>query len=107
MKELFALARELDPQIHFYNMDSLDHFSVETGEVLLRQFFDEVEWHPYETHVETDDVEAMTDFLWATYSNIQEVVEGRKERLQRHVEKAVKKKGKLYITENTGIFSAK
>ena len=107
MKELFALARELDPQIHFYNMDSLDHFSVETGEVLLRQFFDEVEWHPYETHVETDDVEAMTDFLWATYSNIQEVLEGRKERLQRHVEKAVKKKGKLYITENTGIFSAK
>ncbi len=106
MKELLDLARELDPQIHFYNMDSLDHFSVETGGALLRQFFDEVEWHPYETHVETDDVEAIMDFLWATYSNIQEVLEGRKELLRKHIKKAIEKKGKLYITENTGVFSA-
>ncbi len=106
MKELLDLARELDPQIHFYNMDSLDHFSVETGGALLGKFFENVQWHPYETHIETDDAEAMTEYLWATYSNIQQVLEGRKDRLQKHIEKAVKKKGKLYITENTGIFSA-
>ncbi len=106
MKELLDLARELDPKIHFYNLDSLDHFSVETGGELIGEFFENVQWHPYETHMETDDVEAMTEWLWATYSNIQQVLEGRKDRLQKHIEKAVKKRGKLYITENTGIFSA-
>lgn len=103
IKELLDLARELDPQIHFYNMDSLDHFSVETGDTLLSEFFDEVEWYPYETHMETADVEAMTEYLWASYSNIQTVLEGRKDRLAAHIKKRLKGKP-LYISENTGIF---
>ena len=106
MKELLDLARELDPQIHFYNLDSLAHFSVETGGAVLAEVFDDVQWHPYETHIETADAAAMTDWLWATYSNIQEVLEGRKDRLLRHIEKAVQR-GPLYITENTGVFTAR
>ena len=103
MKELWDLARQLDPQIHFYNLDSLDQFSVETGEALLNEFFDEVSWRPFHTHIETEDVEVLTEYLWASYSNIQTVLEGRKDRLAAHIKKRLKGKP-LYISENTGIF---
>ena len=103
MKELWDLARQLDPQIHFYNLDSLDQFSVETGGALLNEFFDEVSWRPFHTHIETEDVAVLTEYLWASYSNIQTVLEGRKDRLAAHIKKRLKGKP-LYISENTGIF---
>ena len=107
MKELLDLAIEYDSGVHFYNMDCLQNFSMENGTELLGRYFEDVSWHPYIDSIETDDANALLDYLWGTYSNIQTVLAHKRDGLLRHIQKRIREKGKLIIHKEQGISSAR
>ena len=106
MKELIELVKNLDPRIHFYNMDSLYYFGKENGSKMLAKYFEDIQWKPYDDEIVTDDVDLLTEYVWTTYSNVQEIMSGKKNTLKRHIAREVKKKGTLRIQEEAGVFLA-
>ena len=106
MKELIELVKNLDPRIHFYNMDSLYYFGKENGSKMLAKYFEDIQWKAYDDEIVTDDVDLLTEYVWTTYSNVQEIMSGKKNTLKRHIAREVKKKGTLRIQEEAGVFLA-
>ena len=107
MKELFQLVHCFEPTVHFYNMDSISHFSYEVGAEVLGRHFSDVRWNHYENHWETDDVDVLFEAIWWTYSNVKLVLAGREEELREFIRKEVAKNGPLNITDFAGVFSAR
>ncbi len=107
MRELFQLVHRFEPTVHFYNMDSIGHFSCEVGAEVLGRHFSDVQWHRYENHWQTDDVDALFEAIWWTYSDVRMVLAGREEELREFIKKEVKKNGPLHITDFAGVFSAR
>ena len=107
MKELFQLVHRFEPTVHFFNMDSIGHFSYEVGAEVLERHFSDVQWHRYENHWQTDDVDTLFETIWWTYSDVRIVLAGREEELQAFIKKEVAKNGPLHITDFAGVFSAR
>lgn len=107
MKELIELVQAFEPTVHFYNTDSLDFFSMESGKTLLEQYFDDVQWHHFQNDLETSDAAGLCDYVWATYSNAREVLAGREKELQKYFQKIIDRNGPICITEVAGVFSAR
>lgn len=107
MKELFQLVHRFEPTVHFFNMDSIGHFSYEVGAEVLERHFSNVQWHRYENHWQTDDVDTLFEAIWWTYSDVRIVLAGREEELQAFIKKEVAKNGPLHITDFAGVFSAR
>ena len=107
MRELIELVQAFEPTVHFYNTDSLDFFSMESGRSLLEQYFDDVQWHYFDNVLETSDAAGLCDYVWATYSNAREVLTGREKELQKYFQKIIDRKGSIRITEVAGVFSAR
>ncbi len=107
MREMIELVQAFEPTVHFYNTDSLDFFSMESGRPLLEQFFDDVQWHHFQNDLETTDAAGLCDYVWATYSNAREVLSGREKELQKYFQKIIDRDGAIRITEVAGVFSAR
>ena len=106
MKELIELVQAFEPGVHFYNTDSLDRFSMESGGELLARHFENVQWHHFENVLETADTAGLCEYVWATYSNAREVLAGRRQELQKYFQKIINRDGPIRITEVAGVFSA-
>ena len=107
MHELYELIHEFEPKVHFYNMDSIPYFNKETVGPLLSAYFEDVNWVQYDTHLEVNDAELLLNFIWNTYSNIIELLQDRKQKFFTFLQQQIKKRGKIYISEDTGICMAR
>lgn len=107
MKELFDLVKDFEPRVHFYNMDSVYYFGKERGREFLKPYFEQIEWYSYENEIMINDVESITEYVWNTYSNVQQVLEKRKEELKRYIAKVIAKQGCLRFKMEAGLFAAK
>lgn len=106
MKELLDLAISYDPTIHFYNMDTLQTFSVANGAAMLEPYFTNIQWHPYQDSIVTTDANELFHYLWHTYSNIKEVLAHKKDDFLRYIQKTINQNGPFHIQKEQGLFSA-
>lgn len=107
MKELLDIAAAYDSGVHFYNMDLIENFSMESGADSLSKYFRNVEWHRYEDSIETRDARAVFQYLWGTYSNIQNVMAHKKNGFLQYIQKEIEQRGILCVQKEQGIFSAR
>ena len=74
---------------------------------MLERHFSDVQWHRYENHWQTDDVDTLFEAIWWTYSDVRIVLAGREEELQTFIKKEGAKNGPLHITDFAGVFAAR
>lgn len=107
MREIRELVQKFEPGVHFYNMDSLEYFNKENGGDILARYFADVQWAPYQGRIEMKDVNMVCSYIWASYSNITDILSGRKKEMERYIQKVINRQGKIIFTDDSGVFSAR
>lgn len=104
MKEISQMVKEFDSRIVLSPVNLYEIFGLENGEAQLRPYFSQVEMLPYEDSLEIDDIKPLLSYILSCHGNQEEYLMNRYEEFCSFLRGKLKKKGKLSITKQAGVF---
>lgn len=102
MKEISELVQEFDDRIVLSADRLYERFGKENGEELLQQEFDQIQWIPYEDHLNVTDADALIAYVLSCHGNQNRYIVDRYREFRAFVKKKTEKG--FYITKDAGIF---
>ncbi len=107
MHEISDLCKEFDSHISLSEtrLDSI--FGIENGKDILQTYFKDVQYIPYEDHLEVDQVQPLVDYILSCHGNQNEILGPRLQEFITFLQDKIDKNGKITITKETGLFISK
>lgn len=108
LEELKLLLNEFKNGLTLSNIDFSSRFGLENGSEQLKEFFEEVRITRYADGLLVDEGDALVDYVASTSGNAGQMLVGTiKLEFQKFIEEKIKTDGKIKISKDTGVFTAR
>lgn len=104
MKEITELAKSFDSRVVLSQNKLYDFFGLENGKQVLKNYFNTVDFIPYEDSLIVNQAQPLIDYIMSCHGNQNEVIGPRILEFKEYIENILKEKGSIYITKQAGLF---
>jgi len=105
MKEITELVQKFDKRIVLAAENLFDRFGLDNGQMILQDYFSNIEEHIYEDSILIDQAEPLIEYILSCHGNQNQYLLERYHDFRLFVEKQVKKE--YHITKDAGYFLCK
>lgn len=107
MKEITQLVKEFDSEIRLSNHVLYEDFGLENGEMILSEYFNDIELCEYDDELIVDDYKPLFDYIISCHGNQTERLQGKMDEFRLFLEKKISDDGTIRITKQAGLFICK
>lgn len=103
MREINELVKEFNSNVYLSEQPLYHRFGLENGEMLLKQYFKNVECKIYKDYLDIDDAKPIVNYILSCHGN-QDVLLEKYDEFYDFVENKIKEKGFIRITKEACLF---
>ncbi len=107
MIEIQDIVKEFDERIYLSDQNLSQRFGIENGESILRKYFKEVKFLPYEDALEIDEVKPLMEYIISCHGNQNEYLNDRLDEFQAFLDHKLLQDERIHVTKEVGMFVCK
>ncbi|MGN1206033.1 MAG: MerR family transcriptional regulator, partial [Eubacterium sp.] len=100
------LVQSYQPKIHLSEIKLYDIFGLENGRQMLSPYFKNIKKREYEDFLVVPEVQPLLDYILSCHGNQKEYLIKEYDSFVTYLQDKMRKKGKIKITKQAGIFIA-